>query len=423
MELSEIIKAHANKYPKMQPCDAVKLIYQNEFGGGHLIADPAQSLERLKEELAACRPSDEPLMESIGNGSSRLYLSSPEAAKLSPELINDIFVSSAQIHLGSRSSFRTKLDLLKDKFDYFNFDFSLEELESYLADYEAAGFPMVSHSPEYREAYAPAYRVVEDRLCEALKPGNSWEEREIFVEGVAHPIWCKLYIPSDRGDVRLPLIILSHGMDDSYASCEPYALDLVTKGFACCCLEFYGGGGTKTGGSTREMSIMTETEELKTVLKAAADWDFADPSRIVLLGESMGAIASAFTAAELPELTAGLVLLYPAYVIFDDIHNMFRSLEDVPDFCKYRWLDAGWIFYRDIWDIDPYKKSCAYTRRTLILHGNADHTVPISYSEKAAESYPDNDYFVINGAKHGFKGRAFELAVRYITEYLNAILF
>ena len=38
-ELKVILITHANRYPLMQPQDAVKLIYQNEFGGGHLIRD------------------------------------------------------------------------------------------------------------------------------------------------------------------------------------------------------------------------------------------------------------------------------------------------------------------------------------------------------------------------------------------------
>lgn len=37
--LKAVLKAHGARYPKLQIQDAVKLIYQNEFGGGHLIRD------------------------------------------------------------------------------------------------------------------------------------------------------------------------------------------------------------------------------------------------------------------------------------------------------------------------------------------------------------------------------------------------
>ena len=49
-ELRSILLAHVRRYPAMAPQDGVKLVYQNEFGGGHLVADPAQSLERLRAE-------------------------------------------------------------------------------------------------------------------------------------------------------------------------------------------------------------------------------------------------------------------------------------------------------------------------------------------------------------------------------------
>ena len=47
-EILSVLTAHAKKYPLMLPCDAVKLLYQNEFGGGHLVQDEKQSLARMK---------------------------------------------------------------------------------------------------------------------------------------------------------------------------------------------------------------------------------------------------------------------------------------------------------------------------------------------------------------------------------------
>ena len=53
------------------------------------------------------------------------------------------------------------------------------------------------------------------------------------------------------------------------------------------------------------------------------------------------------------------------------------------------------------------------------MHGNADSVVPISYAERAAEVYPDVEYFVIDGAGHGFSGRALDESIRYIFNYLQ----
>ena len=51
-ELEAILKIHVKRYPLMQPTDAVRLIYQNEFGGGHLIRDEEICLNYLRQDSA-----------------------------------------------------------------------------------------------------------------------------------------------------------------------------------------------------------------------------------------------------------------------------------------------------------------------------------------------------------------------------------
>ena len=162
MELTEILAFHAKKYPLMQPVDAVKLLYQNEFGGGHLIRDPQMSLNRLRAEYESVPHNDasQPLLEDIGGGMVRLYLTAPEAENYPLEKLNADFVRSSEAHRGNMESFLDKLKLLEAQFDALGFTFSRAALEEYLRDYRAAGCPMVSHSAEYNRAYHPAYRVL-----------------------------------------------------------------------------------------------------------------------------------------------------------------------------------------------------------------------------------------------------------------------
>ena len=51
MTLEEVLSEHINRYPKMQIQDVVKLIYQNEFGGEHLVKDANESLIKLEQEV------------------------------------------------------------------------------------------------------------------------------------------------------------------------------------------------------------------------------------------------------------------------------------------------------------------------------------------------------------------------------------
>lgn len=164
-DLTAILTAHARKYPLMQPRDAVKLIYQNEFGGGHMIADANASLERLRNEISCVEPDPAmPLIEDIGNGMMRVMLAALHVDEYPLETLNDDFVRSASLHTANPDNFLQKLDILKELTRQGQFSFSSEELDAYLADYTAAGCPAVSHSQTYRDAYRPAYRVV-SRTC------------------------------------------------------------------------------------------------------------------------------------------------------------------------------------------------------------------------------------------------------------------
>lgn len=60
-----------------------------------------------------------------------------------------------------------------------------------------------------------------------------------------------------------------------------------------------------------------------------------------------------------------------------------------------------------------------YEKPVLLMHGDRDGIVPISYAEHAAEVYPDVDYYVISGGGHGFYGNSLDDAFSHIFEYLK----
>ena len=158
-ELRAILIAHAKRYPLMQPTDAVKLIYQNEFGGGHLIRDEQACLNYLRREYASVEKGPTvPLYEDIGNGIIRVNLAAVKPEDL--EQLGRAFIDSAAKHKGTMDRFLNKLEVLRKLTAEGVFTFDTNALSSYLTKYKAAGYPAVSHSPEYRQAYNPAYRVI-----------------------------------------------------------------------------------------------------------------------------------------------------------------------------------------------------------------------------------------------------------------------
>ena len=165
--MKEYLLKQIERYPGMQVEDAVKLLYQSEFGGGHMIKNPQASLKWLKEEWDQVRGekgTDElqepgiPDCEEIGDGMCRMNLQILGKG-FAPETLNQIFVQTADHKIGKAASFEQKLNMLRECSKNGQLPFSLEEVEKYLGDYKKQGYPPVSHSEKYRRLYHPAYRV------------------------------------------------------------------------------------------------------------------------------------------------------------------------------------------------------------------------------------------------------------------------
>lgn len=144
----------------MEPVDAVKLVYQSEFGCGHLLLAEAGCAESVRRELEQTPVRDEPPAVAVGGGLCRLNLAAPSVRSLSPESVARMMrLTAARAH-GGTASFEQGLEMLRALAREGAAPFSPEALDRYLEEYRAKGTPPVSHSQRYREAYGPAYRVV-----------------------------------------------------------------------------------------------------------------------------------------------------------------------------------------------------------------------------------------------------------------------
>lgn len=152
MELAGILRREKER-PGFQIRDAVKLLYQSEFGGGHLISDPQAAYGRLCREMETCESVDEPLVTEIGNGFCRVNLS-PARKRFSPETLFRIFRLSARERHGDLESFKEKLKLV------YELGFDRTDADRFLSEYVSSSCPMLSHSESYRAANKPAYRVI-----------------------------------------------------------------------------------------------------------------------------------------------------------------------------------------------------------------------------------------------------------------------
>lgn len=153
--MREILLRHAARYPRMQCQDYLKLLYQSEFGGGHLIADPEKALAWLERESAQAAGTPETPFEDIGGGLLRMYL---PVEGVAPRTALGLFMETCTPR-GSMEGMNRKLELLASM---------RPEFADEIADYRAAGCPSLRHSEEYRAAYSPAYRLAPQAAQEYL---------------------------------------------------------------------------------------------------------------------------------------------------------------------------------------------------------------------------------------------------------------
>ncbi len=226
-------------------------------------------------------------------------------------------------------------------------------------------------------------------------------------------IYGKAYIPEGSG--RLKAVILSHGYNSSHSDLEDAAAALAEKGVFAYCFDFRGGSTrSKSSGSPLEMSVMTEVGDLKRVIKAVRELDVTDCKEVYLYGESQGGFVSALTAADMPEQTAGLFLLYPAFCIPDDWRKICEK--DCPEKTELMGMTLSRKFYDELPGYDVFEHIKRYTGRTTIVHGTADNLVSPSYSEKAAECFPNAELILYENEGHGFSAAARKKLVELICE-------
>ena len=239
---------------------------------------------------------------------------------------------------------------------------------------------------------------------------GTYAQEELWLRSGDKQVYGVMYRPD--GVKKAPLVIFSHGFNGTHQSGEPYAKALASKGYAVYCFDFCGGSvGSRSEGSTKDMSIFSEVEDLKAVLEGLKEKDYINPKRIILIGESQGGMVSALTGAELQKEVERLILIYPAFCIKDDWVKMFPSPEDMPEELDFWGVKLGHAYLEGLYGLDVYGTIGRYEGPVEIFHGDRDQVVNVSYSEKAEQTYKDARLTVLPGEGHGFSAKALEEVV------------
>ena len=226
-----------------------------------------------------------------------------------------------------------------------------------------------------------------------------------------------------QGD-SLPAVIVSHGFMANQDSVRNYAKALAEEGYCAYCFDFCGGSAMKnqSDGDTKTMSVLTEVQDLEAVLAYVRSLPYIQDG-VILMGCSQGGFVSALTAVKHPEEVSKLVLFYPALCIPDDARkgNMRFAMfdpENIPEIIPCGPMTLGRCYVEDVIHMDVNEEIRGYAGPVLIVHGDQDDIVDLSYSVEAQKAFENAELKVIKGAGHGFRGSHEQEALEYLRAFV-----
>lgn len=232
--------------------------------------------------------------------------------------------------------------------------------------------------------------------------------------------------PKDYQFKKLPTIIMAHGFNATLEQYDSFAEHFAKLGYLVYSFDFFGGSPrTKSGGQDMlDMSVTTELHDLAQVVDQLTAEPFVDASQISLMGTSQGGVVTSLYAADHPERVHQLLLIFPAFVLFDDVKDTYKrlgspALDAIPEKVTHHNATLGSIYIKDALAIDITEKQKAIAVPTIIVHGTADTIAPYHYAEEAKQTIPDATLVTVEGRGHRIDPHFEEVALEAFTKFLK----
>lgn len=223
-------------------------------------------------------------------------------------------------------------------------------------------------------------------------------------------------------DKDLPIIILCHGFSSSKDAQTYKRLEEIFNNHKISTFRFdFFGHGESEG----EFEDITISEAADDILNAISFIKGLGYSRIGLVGSSFGGIASIMAASK----TNDLFILALKSPVSDYEKVTMKTKKELGEWKNkgYRYYITGegkklrlnYSFYEDFRNNDGYKAAPKIIIPTLIVHGDADETVPVSQSIKTSKLIPNCKLVLIKGANHRYtEGNHVEQMLKAVSEFI-----
>lgn len=159
LSIESILLEHYARYPDMEVVDFIKLIYQNSFGPRHMHTPTKEMVAKYINDEMNNVTNNEEIIENIGNGYIRVYLS----INTNKEQLANSFLDSMNIDTYTERNIRVfyrKINILINLIKKGRINLPKKESVNYIKEYLTNGINPVRHSKTYNELYSPHYRVI-----------------------------------------------------------------------------------------------------------------------------------------------------------------------------------------------------------------------------------------------------------------------
>lgn len=184
---------------------------------------------------------------------------------------------------------------------------------------------------------------------------------------------------------KRPVVIICHGFVGSRIGVDRLfvktARALAAKGNYV--LRFDYGGCGESDGDYGTLGFDSMVDQTRTVIDYVSSCDFIDPTRLTLLGHSLGGAVAIMTAVKdrrVKRLALWSAVGYP----FNDIVRIVGRSSYDQAYTKGKTDYVGYtlapVFFDSLMEHQPFQAATRFSGDVLLVHGTSDDVIPVDYS-------------------------------------------
>ena len=234
-----------------------------------------------------------------------------------------------------------------------------------------------------------------------------------------------LHVP-DRGPSRAG-VVLCHGMESSKSSAKIATMTEFLRDRGLTALRFDFAGSGESAGDFAEISYSHQVDDLRAAVTCLLD---VGVTRIGLIGSSMGG-SVALLYAGTAESTAGVVTIAapsdPLEIVEQLVPCEERKAWEERGFADYHGRRINRTFLDDVRELDILGAATRISCPVLVIHGDADETVPVNQAYRLYEALEtEKKMLILPGADHRLSApedmtRAISAAQQWIVRFVRDI--